>query len=101
MRFLLSFISSSTTPVSLAEVDGHVYVIYEHKGVLSNSLQVHKLDAEHGIVQDEYKLSASPKDLNQVKVIDGHLVWIEKNHIKTNALGTSDVSTVSIDVSFS
>lgn len=85
--------------MSLAEVDGHVYVINEHKGVLSNSLEVHKLDAAHGIVQNEYKLSASPKDLHQVKVIDGHLVWIEKNHIKTNALGSSEISTVSIDVS--
>jgi hypothetical protein len=95
-----SISSSSTTPLSLAEMGGHVYVITGHKGVLSNSLQIHKLDAEHGIVQDESKISASPKDLNQVKVVDGHIVWVEKNHIKVNSLGSSDVSSVAIDVSF-
>jgi hypothetical protein len=92
------FLRSSTSPVSLAEKDGHVYVINGHKGVLSNSLQIHQLDARHGIVQNDYKVPASIKDLTHVSIVNGHIVWIEKNQVKVNALGSSDVSSVAIEV---
>lgn len=92
-------VGSSTTPITLAEDKGHLYAVSGQKGVLSNSLHIHKLDAQHGIVQGEYKVSVSLKDMHNIVVVNNHIVWIEKHHLKTNELGSTEVSSTSIESS--
>ncbi|CAM0142148.1 unnamed protein product [Umbelopsis sp. WA50703] len=92
-------LGSSTIPIALAENNEDLYAINGHKGVLSNSLQVHKLDAQHGIVQSEHKVSASLNDLRNFVVVNNNIVWIEKHHLKINELGSTEVSSTSIESS--